>query len=147
MCIDYRDLNKASPNDDFSFPHFDVLVENNVEHAQFSFMDGSSGHNQIRMAPENRANISFTTPWSIFCHKMMSFGLNTAGATYQIAMTTLFHDMMHKDMEVYVDDMIAKSRVEENHLAELQKIFKRLQKNDLKLNMNKCTFGATSGNL
>ena len=76
-----------------------------------------------------------------------AFGLKNAGATYQRAMVTLFHDMMHKKIEVYVDDLIAKSQKDENHVENLQKFFKRLRKFQLKLNPTKCTFGATFGKL
>jgi hypothetical protein len=77
----------------------------------------------------------------------MPFGLKNAGATYQRAMVTLFHDMMHKEIEVYVDDMIAKSKDEENHITALKKLFERLRKYQLKLNPAKCTFGVKSGKL
>ena len=77
----------------------------------------------------------------------MSFGLKNACATYQRAMTTLFHDMMHKEIEVYVDDMIAKSSTEEEHIKYLLKLFQRLRKYQLHLNPNKCTFGVRSGKL
>ena len=77
----------------------------------------------------------------------MPFGLKNAGATYQRAMVMLFHDMMHKEIEVYVDDMIAKSQEEDDHVVNLRKLFERLRKFQLKLNPAKCTFGATSGKL
>ena len=77
----------------------------------------------------------------------MPFGLKNAGATYQRAMVTLFHDMMHKEIEVYVDDLIAKSRKDESHIENLRKLFERLRKFQLKLNLAKCTFGATFGKL
>ena len=62
-------------------------------------------------------------------------------------MVALFHDMMHKEIEVYVDDMIAKSTKEDEHVTDLQKLFERLRKFQLKLNPAKCTFGVTSGKL
>jgi len=77
----------------------------------------------------------------------MSFGVKNAGATYQRAMVTLFNDMIHKEIEVYVDDMIAKSRSKEEHLVNLRKLFERLRKFKLKLNPAKCTFGVRSGKL
>ena len=77
----------------------------------------------------------------------MPFGLNNEGETYQRAMTTIFHDLMHKEIEVYVDDMIAKSYKEEEHLIHLLKLFERLRKFRLRLNPNKCTFGVRSGKL
>src|SRR3954467_365250 len=147
MCVDYRDLNKASPKDDFSLPHIDMLVDNTAKFNVFSFMDGFSGYNQIKMAPEDMEKTSFITPWGTFCYKVMSFGLKNAGATYQRAMTTLFHDMMHKEIEVYVDDMIAKSSTLEEHIEYLLKLFQRLRKYQLRLNPNKCTFGVRSGKL
>ncbi|KAK5826749.1 hypothetical protein PVK06_021679 [Gossypium arboreum] len=113
ICVDYRDLNKASPKDNFSLPHIDTLVDNTAGYSLFSFMDGFSGYNQIKMHPEDMNKTIFVTMWGTFCYKVMPFGLKNAGATYQRAMVTLFHDMMHKEIEVYVDDMIAKSRTEE----------------------------------
>ena len=109
MCVDYRDLNRASPKDNFPLPHIDTLVDNMAKHSLFSFMNGFLGYNQIRMASEDMEKTTFLTMWGTFCYKVMPFGLKNAGATYQKAMVTLFHDMMHKKIEVYVDDMIAKS--------------------------------------
>ena len=109
MCVDYIDLNKASPKDDFPLPHIDILVDNTAKFKVFSFMDGFSGYNQIKMALEDMEKTTFITPWGTFYYRGMPFGLKNAGATYQRAMTTLFHDLMHKEIEVYVDDMIAKS--------------------------------------
>ncbi|GAU46907.1 hypothetical protein TSUD_299580 [Trifolium subterraneum] len=117
------DLNKASSKDDFPLPHIDMLVDNTAKFNVFSFMDGFSGYNQIKMAPGDMEKTSFITPWGTLCYKVMPFGLKNAGATYQRAMTTLFHDMMHKEIEVYVDDMIAKSRTEEEHVEHLLKLF------------------------
>ncbi|XP_045822052.1 uncharacterized protein LOC123914933 [Trifolium pratense] len=147
MCVDYRDLNRASPKDDFPLPHIDVLVDNTAQSSVFSFMDGFSGYNQIKMNPEDMEKTTFITPWGTFCYKVMPFGLKNAGATYQRAMVTLFHDMIHKEIEVYVDDMIAKSQGEEEHLVHLRKLFARLRKFKLRLNPNKCTFGVRSGKL
>ncbi|GAU40633.1 hypothetical protein TSUD_190100 [Trifolium subterraneum] len=124
MCVDYRDLNRASPKDDFPLPHID-----------------------IKMAVEDREKTAFITPWGTLCYKVMPFGLTNAGATYQRGMTTLFHDMMHKEIEVYVDDMIVKSGTEEEHVEYLLKMFQRLRKYQLRLNPNKCTFGVRSGKL
>ena len=110
-------------------------------------MDGFSGYNQIKMAPEDMEKTAFITLWGTFCYKVMSFGLKNAGVTYQWAMVALFHDMMHKEIEVYVDDMIAKSKTEEEHLVNLRKLFKRLRKYRLRLNPTKCTFMVKSGKL
>ena len=83
MCVDFRDLNKAYPKDDFPFPHIDVWVDNTVGSALMSFMDGFLGYNQIKMAPKDMTKTTFTTKWGIYYYMVMSFGLKNAGATYQ----------------------------------------------------------------
>ena len=70
----------------------------------------------------------------------MPFELKNVKATYQRAMVTLFHDMIHKEIEVYVDNMIDKSKKEENHVQILRKLFHRLRKYQLKLNPTKCLY-------
>ncbi|RVW77925.1 Retrovirus-related Pol polyprotein from transposon 17.6 [Vitis vinifera] len=102
---------------------------------------------QILMAPEDMEKTSFITEWGTYCYRVMPFGLKNAGATYQRAATTLFHDMMHRDVEVYVDDMIVKSRDRSDHLAALERFFERIRQFRLRLNPKKCTFGVTSGKL
>ena len=145
--MDYRDLNRASPKDNFPLPHIDILVDNTANFAMFSFRDGLSGYNQIKMAPKDMEKTTFVTPCRMFCYKVMSFRLKNAGATYQRAMVALFHNMMHREIEVYVDDMIAKSKPEEEHLVNLRRLFKRLRKYQLRLNPTKCTFEVKSGKL
>ena len=147
MSVDFQDLNKASPKDDFPLPHIDILVDNTVGHALLSFMDGFSGYNQIKMAPEDMEKTSFITPWGTYCYKVMPFGLKNANATYQRVATTLLHDLIHKEVEVYVDDMIVKSKDNEPHIPTLRKFFERIQFYKLRLNPKKCTFGVTFGKL
>ena len=77
----------------------------------------------------------------------MPFRLKNAGATYQRAATALFHDMMHKEVEVYIDDMMVKSEIREGHFEALDKFLARLEKYNLRLNPKKCIFGVTSGKL
>ena len=74
----------------------------------------------------------------------MPFGLKNVGGTYQRAMLTLFHDMMHKEIEVYVDDVVAKSKEGENHVQILNELFERLMKYKLRLNHASCSFGVKS---
>ena len=111
MCVDYRDLNRASPKDKFPVPHINVHVDNTANFALFSFMDGFSGYNQIKMVPEDMEKTTFVTLWGTFCYKVMSFGLKNTGA--------LFHDMMHREIEISVDNMIAKFKTEEEYLVNL----------------------------
>ena len=146
VCVDFRDLNKVSSKDDFLLPHIDMLVNSTVGHSMLSFMDGFSRYNQILMAPEDMEKTSFITKWGTYRYRVMPFGLKNAGATYQRAATTIFHDMMHRDVEVYVNDMIVKSRDTTDHLAALQRFFERIREFRLRLNPKKCTFGVTFGN-
>ena len=86
-------------------------------------MDGFSVYNQIKMALEDMEKTSFITPWGTYCYKVMPFGLQNASATYLRAATTLLHDLIHKEVEVYVDDMIMNSKDHEGHVLALQKFF------------------------
>ena len=77
----------------------------------------------------------------------MPFGLKNAGATYQRAAIALLHDMIHKEVEVYVDDMIVKSKNRPGHIVALEKFFAKIQQFRMKLNLKKCTFEVTAGKL
>ena len=110
-------------------------------------MDRFSGYNQIRMAPDDMEKTIFVIIWGTFCYKVMPFDLKNVRATYQRAMVTLFHDMMHKEIEVYIDDMIVKSQKGKSHSVNLKKLFDRLRKYQLKLNLSKWTFEVTSEKL
>ncbi|KAL0373848.1 UNVERIFIED_CONTAM: hypothetical protein Sradi_3300500 [Sesamum radiatum] len=86
------------------------MIDTTTGHEALSFMDGSSGYHQIRMAPANKELMAFPTPKGIYCHKVMSFGLKNVDATYQRAMQRIFDDMLHKKIECYVDDLVVKSK-------------------------------------
>ena len=76
-------------------PNMDLLIDSAVGSAMFSFMDGFSGYNLIRMTPKNAEKTAFRRPMGNLYYTVMPFGLKNASATYQRAMTTIFHDMMH----------------------------------------------------
>ena len=95
----------------------------------------------------DKIKTTFITEWGMYCYKVMPFGLKNTGATYQRAATTLFHDMMHKEVEVYIDDMMVKSKMREGHFEALDKFLARLKKYNLRLNPKKCIFRVTSGKL
>ena len=80
----------------------------------------------------NKIKTFFITEWGMYCYKVMPFGLKNAGATYQRVATALFHDMMHKKVEVYVDDMMVKSEMREGHFEALDKFLARLEKYNLR---------------
>ena len=128
-------------------PHIDVLVDNIVGHALLSFMDRFSRYNQIKMASEDMEKTTFITPWGTYCYKVMPFGLKNVGATCQQAATTLLRDLIHKEVEVYVDDMIVKSKDHEGHIPTLRNFFERIRFYKLQLNPKKCAFKVTFGKL
>ncbi|KAL0455728.1 UNVERIFIED_CONTAM: Retrovirus-related Pol polyprotein from transposon opus [Sesamum latifolium] len=103
VCVDFRDLNNAYPKDDFPLPIAELMIDATTAHEALSFMDGSSGYNQIRMAPIDEELTVFRTPKGIYCYKVMPFGLKNAGAIYQRAMQRIFDDMLYKNVECYVD--------------------------------------------
>ena len=147
MCVDFRDLNKACPKDDFPLPHIDVLVDNTTSSALMSFMDGFSGYNQIKMAHRDMTKTTFTIEWEIYFYTIMPFWLKNEGATYQRMATALLHDIMHNEVEVYVNDMIVKSKEREGHIVNLRKFFERIKEFRLRLNPQNCTLGVTVGKL
>lgn len=110
-------------------------------------MDGFSGYNQIKIAPEDQDKTTFTCAWGTFYWNVMPFGLKNTRVTYQRAMIKILRDMMHKFMEDYVDDILAKSHSREEHLPILEKFFERLEQFKVRLNLKKCAFGVQSGKL
>ncbi|XP_015166801.1 uncharacterized protein [Solanum tuberosum] len=145
VCVNFRDLNKTCPKDDFPLPIIELMVDATTGHEVRSFLDGSSGYNQIKMSPKDEEYTAFRTPKGIYCYKVMPFGLKNAGASYQRAMQNIFDDMLHKKVECYVDELVVKTKQREHHLEYLRIIFERLRKFDLKMNPLKCAFGVTSG--
>ena len=82
----------------------------------FSFMDGYSGYNQIHMAAKDEEKTTFRTPIKNFYYTVMPFGLKNAGVMYQRIMIAIFHDMIHEEMEDYVDDIVVESKTRTGHL-------------------------------
>ena len=96
-------------------PNMDLLIDSAIRSTMFSFMDGFSGYNQIKIAPRDAEKTTFRTSMGNFYYTVMSFGLKNVSVTYQRAMMAIFHDMMHQELEDYVDDIVVKSRRREEH--------------------------------
>ena len=144
-CVDFRNLNKVCLKDKFPLPNMDLLIDSVVGSAMFSFMDGFSGYNQIRMAPKDAEKTAFRIPMGNFYYTVMPFRLKNAGETYQRAMTAIFHDMMHQELEDYVDDIVVKSKKIGEHFYVLRKVFERCRAFKLRMNPLKCAFEVSSG--
>ena len=145
MCVDFTDLNKACPKDNYSLPRIDQLVDSTAGHKLLSFMDAFSGYNQIRMDEANQEKTSFVTSQGLFCYEVMLFGLKNARATYQQLVNHMFCPQIRRNIEVYVDDMLVKSLDEGKHLDDLQETFNTLRRYNMKLNPSKCAFGVALG--
>jgi len=108
-------------------------------------MDAYSGYNQIKMHSSDEDKKIFTTDWGTYCYKVMPFGLKNAGATFQRMVNKVFKDLIGNTMEVYIDNMLVKSVHHTDHFQHLDKAFNLLKQYKVKLNLEKCTFGVTSG--
>ncbi|XP_011078132.1 uncharacterized protein LOC105161948 [Sesamum indicum] len=145
MCTDYTDLNKACPKDPYPLPRIDLLVDSTAGCALFSMMDAYQGYHQIFMAKEDAEKTAFVTEKGVYCYDVMPFGLKNAGATYQRLVNRMFKDHIGNTMEVYVDDMLVKSKKEDDHLTNLRTAFDIMRSYGMKLNPSKCTFGVRGG--
>ena len=145
VCVDFIDLNKACPKDPFPLPRINQLVDATVGHPWMSFLDAFQGYHQISLALDNQEKTSFVTHIGNYHYKVMSFGLKNAGSTYQRMMTKMFEVQMGKNIEVYIDDMVVKSKIVFEHVGDLTNIFKILKGHLLHLNASKCSFGVRSG--
>ena len=145
MCVDFIYLNKAYPKDPFSLPWIDQLVDLTVGHPRMSFLDAFQEYHQIPLALDNQENTAFVTPTRNYHYKVMPFGLENAGSTYQRMMTKMFEPQLCKSIEVYIDDMVVKSKMVSEYVGDLRNIFEILRKYKLHLNASKCSFGVGSG--
>ena len=143
-CVDFTDLNKACPKDIFPLPRIDQLVDATSGHALLSFMDAYSRYNQILIHVPDQEHTSFITDRGLYCYKVMPFSLKNAGATYQRLANIMFKEQIDKIMEVYVDDMLVKSKTAVDHVAHLSNTFAILRKYRMKLNLLKCASGVAS---
>ena len=147
VCIDFRDLNKATPMDGYPLLIADLLVDAASGHKVISFMDGNAGYNQIFMAKEDVAKTAFRCHGAIGLYEwvVMTFSLKNVDATYQRAINCIFHKLISRIVEIYIDDVIVKSRSYKEHLADLQETLECTRKHGLKMNPSKCAFGVSAG--
>jgi hypothetical protein len=111
VCVDFRDLNRATPKDEYPMPVAETLIHAAADNKILSFTDGNAGYNQIFMAPKDIHKIAFRVPGvvGLFKYVVMTFGLTNAGTTYQRAMNYIYHDLIGKLVEIYIDNIVVKS--------------------------------------
>ena len=130
-------MNAATIPDPFPLPFTDSLLDEVAEKEMYTFLDGFSGYNQVKMAPEDRDKTAFITKWGVFVATVMMFGLKNAPATFQRMVQEIFYDYLTDFMKVFVDDF----RVAGERAKHLQ----RCRDTRLKLNPAKCAFAVKSG--
>ena len=110
MCVDYTGLNKACPKDPFPLPRIDQIVDSTSGCETLCFLDAYSGYHQIAMKESDQLMTSFITPFGSFYYVLILFGLKTVGATYQCCMLKCFGDLIERNIEAYIDDIVVKSK-------------------------------------
>eukprot|EP00253_Pinus_taeda_P020748 PITA_20748 len=138
VCVDYRALNKATQKDHFPLPFIDQVLDNLAGKKFFSFLDGFSGYNQIRIAPQDQDKTTFTSPWGTFAYRVLPFGLCNAPATFQRAVIGIFSDMINDSLEIFMDDFTPYGTTFEDALQNLEKVLKRCIEAHLALSTQKC---------
>lgn len=145
MCMDFTDLNKTCPNDSFPLTRIDIIVDTTLVHKFLSFIDAYSNYNQIRMNKTDEEKMTFIMNRGLYYCRVMPFRLKNARATYQRLIYRMFKHQIGKTMEVYMDNLLVKSKKAAQHLIDLRESFAVLRKYKMKLNLAKCAFRVNSG--
>ncbi|GJZ11757.1 reverse transcriptase domain-containing protein [Tanacetum coccineum] len=145
VCIDYRKLNEATRKDHFPLPFMDQMLERLARNEFYCFLDGFSGYFQIPIDPQDQEKTTFTCPYGTFAYRRMPFGLCNAPGTFQRCMMAIFHDMIEKTMEVFMDDFLVFGDSFATCLSNLDKMLKRCEDTNLVLNWEKCHFMCREG--
>jgi hypothetical protein len=145
--VDFRDLNRATPKDKYPMPVAETLIKAAAGHKILSFMDDNAGYNQIFMALEDIHKTTFRVPGAIGLleYVVMTFRLKNAGAMYQRAMNCIFHDLIDKLVEIYINNIVIKSASVEGHLGDVWHVLERTRRFGLKMNPKKCAFSVSAG--
>ncbi|GJS79474.1 reverse transcriptase domain-containing protein [Tanacetum coccineum] len=145
VCIDYRKLNEATRKDHFPLPFMDQMLERLAGNEYYCFLDGFSGYFQIPIDPNDQEKTTFTCPYGTFAYRRMPFGLCNAPGTFQRCMMAIFHDMIEKTMEVFMDDFSVFGSSFSTCLTHLEKMLKRCEDTNLALNWEKSHFMVKEG--
>nr|GEX09208.1 reverse transcriptase domain-containing protein [Tanacetum cinerariifolium] len=145
VCIDYRKLNEATRKDHFPLPFMDQMLERLAGNEYYCFLDGFSGYFQIPINPKDQEKTMFTCPYGTFSYKHMPFGLCNAPGTFQRCMMAIFHDMIEKTMEVFMDDFLVFGNSFSTCLTNLERMLKRCEDTKLALNWEKSHFMVKEG--
>ena len=93
MCVDYRELNKATVKDKYPLPFIDQIIDEVSGYERYSFMDGWSGYYQVEIEPAHQKLTTFVSPWGTFAYRVMPFGLCNSPSTFQRLMNCVLKDI------------------------------------------------------
>jgi hypothetical protein len=147
MCINYTSLNKACPKDPYPVPCIDQILDSTSGCDLLPFLDAYSGFHQIQMSREDRKHTAFVTVDGLYCYVVMPYGLKIALPTFVRAMSKTFGDLIRDKVEVYVDDIMVKTKRGSTLVEDLTLVFDKLRATRTKLNPDKCVFGISAGKL
>nr|GEW09410.1 DNA-directed DNA polymerase [Tanacetum cinerariifolium] len=145
VCIDYRKLNDATRKDHFPLPFMDQMLERLVRNEFYCFLDDFSGYFQIAIDLQDQEKTTFTCPYGTFAYRRIPLGLCNALGTFQRCMMSIFHDMIEKTMEVFMDDFLVFGDTFSSCLTNLDKMSNRCEETNLMLNWEKCHFMCREG--
>ncbi|GJY37717.1 reverse transcriptase domain-containing protein [Tanacetum coccineum] len=145
VCIDYRKLNEATRKDHFPFSFMDQMLERLAGNEYYCFLDGFSDYFQIPVDPKDQEKTTFTSLYETFAYRRMPFGLCNAPGTFQRCMMSIFHDMIEKTMEVFMDDFSVFRNSFSTCLSNLERMLKRCEDTNLALNWEKSHFMVKEG--
>nr|GEW74513.1 DNA-directed DNA polymerase [Tanacetum cinerariifolium] len=145
VCIDYRKLNDATRKDHFPLPFMDQMLERLARNELYCFLDGFSRYFHIPIDPQDQQKTTFTCPYGTFAYRRMPFGLCNAPGTFQRCMMAIFHDMIEKTMEIFMDDFLVFGDSFSSCLSHLDKILQMSEDTNLVLNWEKCQFMVKEG--
>nr|GEZ24053.1 hypothetical protein [Tanacetum cinerariifolium] len=145
VCIDYQKLNEATRKDHFPLPFMDQMLERLAGNEYYCFLNGFSRYFQIPIDPRDQEKTTFTCPYGTFAYRRMPFGLCNGPGTCQRCMLAIFHDIVEKTMEVFMDDFSIFGNSFENCLSRLDKLLQRCEDTNLCLNWEKSHFMVKEG--
>lgn len=145
MCIDFTSLNKFCPKDSYPLPLIDQLINKSTGYELLSFLDAYSGYNQISLHKSDEEKTSFISEMGTYCYTRMSFGLKNAGATFQRLVDKVFKTQINRNVEVYVNDILIKSKERKSHAKDIKDTFDNLRNSGIKIKPSKCIFGVNKG--
>ena len=131
VCVDFIDLNKACPKDPFPLSWIDQLVDATVGHLQMRFLNAFQGYHQIPLSLDDQKKTTFVTHTRNYHYKVMPFGLKIVGSTNPRMMTRMFKPQLGKNIEIYINDIVVKSKLESKHVNDLENIFEILRRHKL----------------